>query len=231
MKQHRFSITSEELKDECMRRKYCELLAKPEVFPSKENWDYIIGKQLGGLGKGLYRKYLVSCMLDENLRSEYHILAIRRFPEYLNIISRQDAIETVYSDIESSPEYTQKLIVECELFDSGHICDIFESGNVDFAVSLLEAYQPQYDGDAVDAMNYLLEKITSLPNIGTIEQRKGIFRTEKLYICPDGHSNPAETIYCKCEGCGKDIKGLTEAQRSTIEEFRQRITILRELLD
>lgn len=231
MHEHRFSISSEELRDECMRRKYCELLAKAEVFPSKENWDYIIGKKMSGLGSGLYRKYLVSCMLDENERCDFHELAIKRFPNYLKTVERSYAIETVYSDIASAPDATRTLIFDCELFDSEKICEIFDKGNTDFAISLLRAYQPLYDGDAIDAMNYLLEKITSLPNIGSIEQRKGIFRTENLYICPDGHSNPADAIYCKCSGCGKDIKGLTEQQRSEIEDFKQRITILRDMLD
>lgn len=230
MSDQRFSVSSEELRDECLRRKYCELLSQPETFPSKENWEYIIDKRMKGLGPVLYRKYLVSYLLTENQRCDYHELALTYFPSYLKTVDRNYALTTVYSDIVSSPEATKELIYKCELFDSSHICDILDSADISFAVELLDAYQPQYDGDDIDAMQYLLNKITALPNIGCIELRKGIFSTERVYLCPDGHKNPVDTIYCRHDGCGKDIKGLTEQQHHTVENFAKRLDILREML-
>ena len=231
MAERRYSISSEELRDECLRRKYCELLSKPETFPSADNWDFIISRRMHGLGPGLYRKYLVSWLLDENRRCDYHTLAIRRFADYLKAVTREYAVETVYSDVESAPEATRRLIYECELFDSAKICDIVSRGNVGFAADLLGAYQPEYDGDTVDAMQYLLDMFMALPDLGSVEQHRGLFRTETVYICPDRHTNPADTRFCKCAGCGKDIKGLTENQRLAVDDFARRIDVIRDLLD
>ena len=38
----RYTVSADELKAECLRRKYLVLLDKPDVFPSKANWDFII---------------------------------------------------------------------------------------------------------------------------------------------------------------------------------------------
>jgi len=231
MEKQRYSITSQELNDEILRRKYRELLTRPEVFPSIENWQYIIDRHMQGLGQGLYRKYLVSWLLNEEQRCEYHITALQMFPEYLKAVDHTYAVETVYSDVDTSPQAASKLIYECELFDSYQICELLDSQKIDLAISLLDARQPVYDADTVDGMQYLLKKIYALPNIGTYETKKVFFKNEQQYICPNGHSNPSDTIYCLHEGCGKDIKGLTEKQHSAINEFSERIEILSDLLN
>lgn len=230
MKEPRYTVSAEELKDEFLRRRYCELLAQPEIFPSADNWKYIISRKMYGLGAGLYRKYLVAWLTDEDIRSEYHEAALTYFPEYLAAIDREYAISTVYGDTESSPEAFRDLVYNCLLFDSEAIGHIIDRGDAPLAADLLGAYQPEYDGDAVDAMRYLLAKLDRLPNLGEIEMKRGLFRNEQVYVCPDGHTNPADVIYCRHEYCGKDIKGLDEARRGRIEEFRTRVAVLAEML-
>lgn len=230
MDEPRYTVSAEELKDEFMRRKYCELLAQPEVFPSEENWAYIISRRMTGLGPGLYRKYLVAWLTDEDIRSDYHQAALRYFPEYINAVPRDYAIETVYGDSESSPEAFTAIVYKCQLFDAEAIGRLLECGKTSLAVDLLGTYQPIYDGDAVDAMRYLLSRIDRQPNLGDMQMRRGLFRSEQVYVCPDGHSNPADTVYCRHDGCGKDIKGLREKQRVMIEEFRTRIAVLSDML-
>lgn len=231
MENRRFSVSSDELRTECLRRKYSELLAQPEVFPSAENWDFIISHRLGGLGYGLYRKFLVANLLEEDQRCDYHLLAIEKFPQYLKIISRDEAIDVVYSDYTTSPDAFKQLVFDCELFDSDHIGDIVDNGYPALAAELLAAYQPVYDGDVIDGMQFLLSKFENLPPIGSIELHKGIFKSERRYICPEGHSNAHDVIYCTNPDCGLDIYGLTEVNRKCITAFSDRITILREMLD
>lgn len=230
MKEPRYTISAEELKDEFLRRRYCELLSKPEIFPSEDNWKYIISKRMSGLGAGLYRKYLVAWLTDEDIRSEYHAAALKYFPEYVKAVDREYAISVVYSDTVSSPDAFKELVYHCQLFDAESIGNIVEQGEVVLAAELLGAYQPEYDGDTVDAMRYLLSKFDKLPNIGEITMKRGLFRNEQVYICPDGHVNPVDVTYCQHDDCGKDIKGLIEAQRGYIEEFRTRIAVLAEML-
>lgn len=230
MDDRRFVVTAEELRVECMRRKYCELLAQPEVFPSLDNWNYIIEKRMIGLGRRLYRKFLVSWLLDESKRCDYHRFALNKFPEYLRCVDRAYAVEVVYSDAVSSEEAFKKLVYDCELFDCDQVAKLIDDGHLQVAAGLLDAFQPEYDGDTLDAMHYLVSKFNSLPDIGTMDFRKGIFRSEQKYICPDGHVNNSDAMYCKAEGCGKDIKGMTESGRMAVERFISRIDILEEML-
>lgn len=231
MDNRKFSVSSEELKMECLRRKYLELLTQPEVFPSEENWDFIISNHLQGLGARLYRKFVVSYMLEDDQRCDYHNLAIKRFPKYIQSIERDEALDVVYSDTESAPDGFVKLVYDCQLFDCERIGHLVDNGQPDLAADLLGAYQPEYDGDTIDAMQFLLTKFDHLPSLGTIEVHKGVFKTERRYICPDGHSNPHDVMFCEEEGCGKDIYGLTEAQRKAVEQFSERIGVLRDMLD
>lgn len=231
MDNRKFSVSSEELKMECLRRKYLELLSQPDVFPSEENWDFIISNNMRGLGKRLYRKYLVSYMLDEDKRCDYHNLAIKRFPMYLKAVPRDEAIEVVYADTDSAPDGFLKLVYDCQLFDCERIGHLVDNGHPDLAADLLDAYQPEYDGDTIDAMQFLLSKFDHLPSLGSIEMHKGIFKVERRYICPDGHSNPHDVMFCEDEDCGKDIYGLTEDQRQAVEQFAERIDVLRDMLD
>lgn len=230
MDEPRYTVSAEELKDEFMRRKYCELLSQPEVFPSEDNWNYIISRRMTGLGPGLYRKYLVAWLTEDDIRSDYHLAALRYFPEYINVLDRDYAIETVYDDCESSSEAFTAIVYKCQLFDAEAIGRLIERGKTSLAVDLLGAYQPLYDGDAVDAMRYLLSRVDRLPDLGEMQMKRGLFRSEQVYVCPDGHTNPADEVYCRHEGCGKDIKGLNEKQRMMIEEFRTRISVLSDML-
>lgn len=231
MEDRRFSVTAHELKVESLRRKYIRLLSQPDIFPSEENWDFIYANRMGGLAKGLYRKYLVAKLLDEKTRCDFHNLAIEKFPDYLKIIDRNEAIAAVYSDSETDRDAFVELIYKSDLFDAESIGNLIESGHPDLAAELLDAFQPEYDGDDIDAMQFLLNKFDTLPSLGSIELHKGMFKTERRYICPDGHSNSHDVIYCQYDQCGKDIKGLTKENREAIDRFVERINILRELLD
>lgn len=230
MQQKQFSITAEQLKDECLRRKYLDLLERPEVFPSLDNWSYIIDRRLDGLGRLLYRKFLVASLTAAEIRSEFHQAALDKFPVYLTIIDRNEAIDIVYSDVVSDTAAFVDLVYKCQLFDSESIARLIDDGHLEVALEVLLAYQPEYDGDSVDAMKYLSSKFDKLPEQGELQKRRVLFRTEDVYICPNGHVNPIDCNYCRADGCGLDIYGLSEMQHNTIEQFRQRIAVLQDML-
>ena len=74
-------ISADELRAECLKERYSRQLTRPEVFPSEDNWKYIIDHRMTGIGSGLYRKYLVSWLLDESERCDYHLAALKYFPD------------------------------------------------------------------------------------------------------------------------------------------------------
>ncbi len=158
----RYTVSADELKAECLRRKYLVLLDKPDVFPSKANWDFIIEHRMHGLGSKLYRKYLVSWVLEPADRLEANRLALSEFPRYLQAVERRYALQVVYADITSAPEATTALIAEAQLFDAPTLMSLVDS-EPDFVIANLGALQPAYDGDDADNMRALLSRLRELP--------------------------------------------------------------------
>lgn len=158
----RYTVSADELKAECLRRKYLVLLDKPDVFPSKANWDFIIEHRMHGLGPKLYRKYLVSWVLESADRLEANRLALSEFPRYLQAVERRYALQVVYADITSAPEATTELIAAAQLFDAPTLMALVDS-EPDFVIANLGALQPAYDGDDADNMRALLSRLRELP--------------------------------------------------------------------
>lgn len=201
----KFTVTSDELKAECLRARYAELLGKPEVFPSKANWDYIIEHKMEGLGPGLYRKYLVSWMLAPEERNEFNDAALAEFPRYLRTVTRQYAIGVVYGDITSAPEATVRLIAEAELFDAPRLMALLDTDR-DFVIANLGAFQPEYDGDDADHMAALMSRLDALPRQSD-NARGGLFNKLR-----------------------HDKNAISEQQATAIDEFATRVEALKRLL-
>ncbi|MDE5929961.1 MAG: hypothetical protein K2H03_05715 [Muribaculaceae bacterium] len=223
-------VTSEQLKAECLRRRYAALLEKPDTFPSGNNWAYIIEQRMDGLGPALYRKYLVAAMLDEERRSGLHTTALKHFPEYLRAVSRDHALDTVYGDCETLPSEFVRLVTDCELFDAPRLAAMLRGGLSarQLVASCLTAFQPEYDADDLRDMEALLEALQSLPALGRVEERRTLLGLRRLYVCPQGHCSNADNEYCP--ECGMDIFGLNEDQRRAVNEFAERCEALRELI-
>ncbi|MDE6332943.1 MAG: hypothetical protein K2L80_10150 [Muribaculaceae bacterium] len=224
-------ITSEQLKAECLRRRYAALLEKPDTFPSGHNWAYIIEHRMTGLGPALYRKYLVASMLQDEQRSVLHTTALKHFPEYLRAVDRCHALDTVYGDYSTMPDEFVRLVVECRLFDARRLMDMLESGSaqcVGLTVRCIEAFQPEYGVEDLRDMEALLYKLRHLPPLGRIEERRSLLGVKRVYVCPSGHCTGADAAFCP--ECGMDIYGLDESGRGAIEEFGARCEALRSLI-
>lgn len=223
------SITAAELRAEEMRRRYAILLDDPSVFPTVTNWNYIIDNRMEGIGDALYSRYLAALAIDDVDRAELHNVAIEEFPRYLRAVSRPYAVDVVYDNI--SNEYaTAALIRDCSLFDADSIQMLITRGQLSLAMSILDAYQPEYTDADLVAMQKLLACIEKLPVIGYHETRKGIFGTSDKYICPAGHVNDGSAVYCSHAGCGLDEQGLTADQVAKVDVLRHRIEALAGLL-
>lgn len=221
-------ISAEQLRNEERRLRYLTLIERPDVFPTLANWQFITSNALQGLGHHLYKKYLTSITIDDNDREELHDIAVKEFPAYLAAIDRREAVDVVYGDVTTAPEHTIRLIRDNRLFDASSISRLISAGNLDFAMSVIDVYQPEYSFADLEAMENLGSQIDSLPLRGIIEERQGFFGSSEKYICPDGHINPADNVYCR--GCGKNARGLTETQEKAIAQFKGRLQALKSLL-
>ena len=223
-------ITAEELRLEELRQRYLELIERPDVFPARKNWEFISAHSMEGLAVALYRKYLAALTIDDNDREQLHDIAIEEFPKYIATVNMAEAAEALYGDIHTARNETLALIRANGLFDANHLIKLIDEGELDFALQVLDVYKPEYDFADIEPMEMLLTRFDCLPMTGRIESRHGIFGSSEKYICPDGHVNPAESEYCKHSDCGKNARGLTEAQEKSILAFSKRITALKSLL-
>lgn len=221
-------ITADQLIVAERSQRYARQLERPEVFPTAENWLYIIENGMSVLARKLYRKFLVSVLTPAAERSEYHRLCIDNFAAYLRAIDRKTALATVYSDMASAPEASIGLIIECQLFDARRILALMNGDDVLTAIACLDAYQPEYSYADLAPMRDLAEAVRDLAPIGSIKKIRGLFGGEVKYICADGHTNPSGTEFC--EVCGRDINGLDRTLRATADAYIARVTTLDSLI-
>ena len=224
-------ISAESLKAEELRLKYLRLIERPDVFPTRANWEYITQQKMPGLAQALYGKYLMALTVDDNDRELLHDIAIEEFPKFIGAIDVKEASEALYGDVTTLPEYTATLIRENGLFDAERLASLIDDGELNFVFSVIDVYKADYREEDLPAMELLMEKIDALPRLGSIEQRSGIFGKTEKYICPDGHVNSADTEYCHHAGCGKNARGLTEKQEAAIENYAGRVEALRSLIE
>lgn len=228
-------ISASKLKAECLKERYKTQLARTDVFPTLQNWEYIIENAMEGIGPELYRKYLVSWLTDPREQSDYHQYAIEQFPVYLQAVSRQYALKVIYSDVTSSPEATVNAIHQAQLFDALSLLEILlgdqdNDQTLPFVIECLDAFQPDYSAQDLLDMQQLAGRLAHLPTRGSITHTRSLLGSAKRYICPRGHSNDAEVMFCRNETCGLNIFGLTEAQAQAIDQFQQKVKTLARLL-
>ena len=226
-------VTADELIAALRAERYRVQLERPNTFPTEQNWQYIISRSMDSIAPQLYKKYLLSWLTDKALRTDFHRMAMKYFPEYLRAIDRRVALSAVYGDIRSCPEATLHIIDECRLFDASYLQEILEDDNAEtdpapFVADCLSAFQPDYTDSDLQNMRGLYRALTSLAPVGSVHENRGIFGREQRYVCPAGHINPGDTEFCLT--CGVNKYGFNEKQAANIEELKQRIKLLERLL-
>ncbi len=225
------TISFEQLRAEELRRRYLELIDRPDVFPTRSNWQYITANAMTGLGPALFTKYLRSLELDEEDRQELHQTAIEEFPVYLAAVPVEYAVATVYPAL-TGPHAREaaELVERCRLFDAAAILELIKNGCGDTALSLIDTYRSEYTPDEVNRMQQLSDYIETMEPCGCVEERTNLLgRRSWRYICPAGHSNDSDAQYCSHSGCGRDIYGRTAEQNGRIETFTERLKALKHL--
>lgn len=219
------SVSAVELRAEELRLNYLRQLARNEVYPTRDCWEYITRTRMRGLCSVLYAKYLGALCIGDADRTDLHEVAIDQFPKYILEADLAEAVAAVYSDTISAPYATAVLVREAELFDAPSLLGLMNSGRIDFVLEVVDCYRRSYDIPQLHAMERLIRAIDALPVTGVVEERPGIFGNRARYICPNGHSNASDVCYC-CK-CGLDAQGVTAAERERIDALRSRIDTLR----
>lgn len=222
-------ISAEELRNEEIRLVYRQHLERPDIYPTRQNWEFIIHNHLSGLATLLYHKFLISLTVDDNDREDLHDVAIEMFPQYIKGVDRREAIDALYSDVQTNSIVTAQLIRENRLFDAPALMGLLSRCEKEFVAEVIDCFQPEYTVDDLRDMQLLANRIDALPRSGRIEHRSGIFSSSEKYICPNGHSNPADVEYCTT--CGLNARGFTDGQEKRIQTFTARIDVLRSMFE
>lgn len=224
------TVTAEELIALEREQRYKSQLERPEVFPSRENWEYIIEQRMAQLAPLLYRKFLVATLTEDKNRGDFQETALEMFPQYLNVIPRTIAVETVFSDVESNTEASMEIIHSCKLFDAPTLLNLLNKGAAPGVVALcVDAYQPEYEIEDIQEMKRLRDKLMNLPSTGDIRESRSIFGRDLRYVCQNGHSNNSQSEYCV--QCGLNMQGLKAEEVKNIDEFSHRVRLLEQMFN
>ena len=219
-------VTDEEIERLCTLKKLQKQVLDKDWVPESDTWEYIISHHYAELAPSL-----VSHLYDitDYSRAEY----LRNLKIFLSTLSYDDCVNALYPLLEEHTQTILNIINEQKLFHPLRVLEFIEKGNISLAIKLLRSTKMQYSQDDLTLMEQILIKFNNLPDIGKIEKViSGLFskKEEEVYICPNGHKNNKDHIYCDRVDCGKNIKGLTFEEVKVLENFSSKVDALKEIL-
>ena len=226
------SVTSALLVHEMTKRTVLEALSAEKPSVSKDSWDFILknpeSEFVVPLTKCLFYKIANQLTYDP-----YELDSFKKnYEQFIQAADRSLAIEPIYEAInhEATLNDACGLIKRHQLFDAKSILKLISSGKISLAVEVLSVEQPYYNEADLRDMETLVDAFDNLPDLGKIEVVKGgVFSKDgEKYICRHGHKNEPDRKFCS--NCNENIKGLTKDDIMSIETFKKRVSILKELL-
>ncbi len=225
------SISIDVLQNAIQKQNILKLMEQNILITSQEEWATIYKKPDND-----YIQPLVNLFYD-TLSSSYGYDAEKasdfrsKFTTFAKMADRKLIVKSFYDGFKNSKQNTIAInIINDGFFDAPSILNLLNEGDLSKAVSLLEGTQPSYTENDLKDMITLEEALNNLPNTGKIEMVKGgVFsKDSEKYICECGQKNDRDETYCTM--CGRNIKGLTRKQVSIIENYKDKIQVLKELL-
>lgn len=200
--------------------------------PTNADLNFIMENGLWELAPSLYEYYAT-----ENMT--YDVRPIdERFPVILSLLSYDEAVPIIYKDYVNLRKYAFPLIKSNRLFSARNVLDMLDEGNLDPAIELLDTEKDTYTMEDVSLMEAIIDHLDNLPDKGQIiEVKAGPFssKTVEKYVCPLGHKNDRVVEFCEHGNtiplCGLNMKGITEDQTWIIERFKERVAVIRDLLE
>lgn len=226
------TITSAVLINEIAKRAILkELNSESAVFPQK-NWDPILKYPDNDFVLPLTRRYF-EIIPNAKDYFEYAETFKKNYAQFIQMVDRPLLIDAVYEGLlnGSSFAWARELIKEHYLFDSKAIMKLIESGYANQAIAVLECEQPSYTDRDLHDMEAVIDALEHLPDVGKIEVVKGgmFSKDGEKFICRHGHKNSPDAEFCS--DCAENIKGLNRNELGIIESFKNRVVVLRDLLN
>lgn len=217
-------ISQSDLDKELKKRFILKKLQNKEQI--RENWmQFLIENPQQEIIKELVNRYITN-------KSNLYTQAAEMIEKILATYSKSIMIPLIYDLYIKADEkdILMSLIEKCNLFDAASVlkmCNI----DVHQGIKFLSLKSDYYDRNELKLMNRICDIFNNLPDTGKIEKVKsGVFnkKEEDKFICEKGHKNPVNQRFC--ESCSLDIKGIHSDEAKLIDEFREKVEILNEIL-
>lgn len=210
---------------ECeLKKRLLERKLKNDEYLTQEEWQYILTHNMPELAELLYNLYdrTPNGYADENGE-----ICKKNFPIYVSKLSYEQAVTLMYK--KDSCYYP--IIKKLYLFNAKKILEYTkQEEKLPLVCKLLNADKPTYGMGDLEDMKELARYLQDLPHTGRLDEVKGgLFSSGGIkFICQCGAKNDQEQKFCSV--CNKDITGLTEAQRNSVDTYIEKVSILEEIL-
>lgn len=204
---------------------------KVNSLPIQNEWLYLLNAPFAEISDCLLEIYLTTILKHVSQRTEQENLLITNVPTYFKNLAEESAITVLYSKLTQAPKVILDLIVANDLFSAKDVLDLLQSKKTDIAVACLKANRNYYSKTDLQLMKEMLILLNNLKDMGKTEAVKNVLgKAKEKYICPNGHVNNIEDLFCTTYDCGKNIKGLSENQVKQIELFKAKVDALNSIL-
>lgn len=201
-------------------------------FPHKQDIEDIVSKNIDGLEFIVYDFFKRTHDIPVSSEDLYSN-CIELMLYCCNKLGYNESCKLIYSTIDDKTRQKSNLdiIERAHLFNPDITISIIDSGNIQLAIKLLKASKDYYDKDDYRKMEQILIKLNNLPDKGSISVIKGglLSKEKEKYICPSGHTNEINAVFCSI--CDLNIKGLSRNEMNIIEDFRLKVSCIKQLLN
>ena len=225
-------ISNDILKNELTKKHIIKKVrAKKKLV--QDEWNFLQQNPISDLSENLIDSFLYNYFaLKINSDDEKEIVLIRNFSNYLRDTDPKRAIDKLYKTLPDEPDAVFKILEINKLFSPQKIINLLESGFTEIAISCLSIEKENYTKDDLKVMNKIIKHFELLKDKGEFKKLKGLLGKQKdIYICPNGHSNHIESVFCEDFDCQQNIKGLTRKDVRKINSFKNKVETLRLLFD
>lgn len=219
-------ISSEDLNNAVIKSRILFAINNKD-FLNEDQWSYLLKHPFSQVLDALLVQY-IPLSPNSSLNSKQQLL-LGNFENLLTLSNQDDVRGVLYKHIlEDEYDIVNKL-KSLKLFSAQHLLQIFNSDTVSLVIKCLSMDKEFYSKEDLSAMYKIIERLDSLPNVGKIDMVKGLMSKEKeKFICVCGTKNGVDQEYCF--ECDRNIKGLKIDQVRAINDFKEKVAVLTELL-
>ena len=226
------SVTSAVLVNEIAKRAILQILDDKDAVLPQRNWETILKYPDNDYVLPLSRRYFEIVTHNNDYQFDYVETFKKNYSQFVQMVDRDLVVQGVYEGmrLDGGFDTARALVKEYSLFDAKSLLSLVKEGYTNRAVAVLDVEQPSYTETDLHDMEALIQALDNLPDVGKIEDVKGgmFSKDGKKYICAHGHKNNPDVEFCS--DCGENIKGLDRSDLKTIEVFKNRVAVLKDLL-